>query len=177
MLKRKCPSLEQTRRFQSVDENILDDSRLHRRDHFQIGQPLPAAASAVATPDGEQDVRDVVAVFATAATSHARASANETEARFLWSQRFPQQPNSTVESNFADVRDYFYQGRKIDQQVHLGYDLAVAQHVAWWRRTTAEWCIRRRWGSTATASWWTTATASNPSMATSEGSRCTRATS
>jgi len=53
----------------------------------------------------------------------------KTEARFLWSQPFLQQPNSTVESNFADVRNYIYQGKKIDQQVHLGYDLAVTQHV------------------------------------------------
>jgi len=28
------------------------------------------------------------------------------------------------ESYFADSRTYFYQGKKIDQQVHLGYDLA-----------------------------------------------------
>jgi murein DD-endopeptidase MepM/ murein hydrolase activator NlpD len=53
----------------------------------------------------------------------------KTEPRFLWSHPFLQQPNSTVESNFADVRNYFYQGKKIDQQVHLGYDLAVTQHV------------------------------------------------
>jgi murein DD-endopeptidase MepM/ murein hydrolase activator NlpD len=53
----------------------------------------------------------------------------KTEARFLWSQPFLQQPNSTVESNFADVRNYLYQGKKIDQQIHLGYDLAVTQHV------------------------------------------------
>jgi len=53
----------------------------------------------------------------------------KTEPRFLWSQPFLQQPNSTVESSFADVRNYFYQGKKIDQQVHLGYDLAVTQHV------------------------------------------------
>jgi len=53
----------------------------------------------------------------------------KTEPRFLWSQPFLQQPNSTVESSFADIRNYFYQGKKIDQQVHLGYDLAVTQHV------------------------------------------------
>ncbi len=53
----------------------------------------------------------------------------KTEARFLWSQPFQQQPNSKVESNFADVRNYIYQGKKIDQQVHLGYDLSVTQHV------------------------------------------------
>ncbi len=54
---------------------------------------------------------------------------SEAEPRFLWSQPFQQQPNSKVESNFADVRNYFYQGKKIDQQVHLGYDLSITQHV------------------------------------------------
>jgi murein DD-endopeptidase MepM/ murein hydrolase activator NlpD len=53
----------------------------------------------------------------------------KSEPRFLFSQPFQQQPNSKVESNFADVRNYFYQGKKIDQQVHLGYDLSITQHV------------------------------------------------
>lgn len=53
----------------------------------------------------------------------------KTEPRFLWSQPFLQQPNTKVEANFADVRNYIYQGKKIDQQVHLGYDLSSTQHV------------------------------------------------
>jgi murein DD-endopeptidase MepM/ murein hydrolase activator NlpD len=53
----------------------------------------------------------------------------KTESRFLWSQPFIQQPNTKVEANFADVRNYIYQGRKIDQQVHLGYDLSSTQHA------------------------------------------------
>lgn len=53
----------------------------------------------------------------------------KTEPRFLFSQPFQQQPNSTVESNYADLRNYFFQGKKIDDAVHLGYDLAVTQHV------------------------------------------------
>jgi murein DD-endopeptidase MepM/ murein hydrolase activator NlpD len=48
---------------------------------------------------------------------------------FLWSQPFTRQAHSQAEATFADVRSYMYQGRKIDQQVHLGYDLAVTQHV------------------------------------------------
>ena len=54
---------------------------------------------------------------------------NKTEARFLWSQPFVQQKNSQVESHFADVRTYVYNGKKIDQQVHLGYDLASTKNV------------------------------------------------
>jgi murein DD-endopeptidase MepM/ murein hydrolase activator NlpD len=53
----------------------------------------------------------------------------KTEGRFLWSQPFLQQPNTKVEANFADVRNYIYKGTKIDQQVHLGYDLSSTQHV------------------------------------------------
>ena len=48
---------------------------------------------------------------------------------FLWSRPFIRQPHSQAEANFADVRNYIYHGKKIDQQVHLGYDLAVTQHV------------------------------------------------
>lgn len=53
----------------------------------------------------------------------------KTEQKFLWSQPFRQQANSKVEANFADVRNYIYQGKKIDQQVHLGYDLSITAHV------------------------------------------------
>jgi murein DD-endopeptidase MepM/ murein hydrolase activator NlpD len=53
----------------------------------------------------------------------------KTADRFLWSQPFTRQSHSKAEATFADVRDYIYHGTKIDQQVHLGYDLAVTQHV------------------------------------------------
>ena len=53
----------------------------------------------------------------------------KTADKFLWSKLFIRQPHSQAEANFADVRNYIYQGQKIDQQVHLGYDLAVTQHV------------------------------------------------
>jgi murein DD-endopeptidase MepM/ murein hydrolase activator NlpD len=53
----------------------------------------------------------------------------KTADHFLWSQPFTRQAHSQAEATFADVRSYIYQGKKIDQQVHLGYDLAVTQHV------------------------------------------------
>ena len=53
----------------------------------------------------------------------------KTEERVLWNGQFEQLANSQVESHFADVRSYIYQGKKVDQQVHLGYDFAVSQHV------------------------------------------------
>lgn len=53
----------------------------------------------------------------------------KTADKFLWSQPFARQSHSQAEASFADVRSYIYKGNKIDQQVHLGYDLAVTQHV------------------------------------------------
>jgi murein DD-endopeptidase MepM/ murein hydrolase activator NlpD len=42
----------------------------------------------------------------------------------LWTGPFVQMGNSQVEANFADHRTYVYGGKEIDQQVHLGFDLA-----------------------------------------------------
>ena len=53
----------------------------------------------------------------------------KTADRFLWSQPFARQSHSQAEASFADTRNYIYKGNKIDQQVHLGYDLAATQHV------------------------------------------------
>ena len=53
----------------------------------------------------------------------------KTEERVLWNGPFLQLANSQVEAHFADVRSYIYKGKKVDQQVHLGYDLAVTAHV------------------------------------------------
>ncbi|MFQ5929382.1 MAG: M23 family metallopeptidase, partial [Acidobacteriota bacterium] len=48
--------------------------------------------------------------------------------RVLWSEPFLQLSKSQVESAFADHRTYYYQGRKVDQQTHLGFDLASLAH-------------------------------------------------
>lgn len=45
-----------------------------------------------------------------------------------WEGSFLRQPNASTLALFADYRDYFYKGKKVDNAVHLGYDLAsVAQ--------------------------------------------------
>jgi murein DD-endopeptidase MepM/ murein hydrolase activator NlpD len=49
----------------------------------------------------------------------------ETAEGFTWSTPFVQLANSKVESVFADERTYMYQGKAVDKQVHLGFDLSV----------------------------------------------------
>lgn len=51
--------------------------------------------------------------------------AAETSPEMLWrGQVFHPFTNSSVESAFADRRTYYYDGREVDRQVHLGFDLA-----------------------------------------------------
>ncbi len=55
--------------------------------------------------------------------------AKKTAPNRLWNGPFVQLGNSKVEASFADHRTYFYKGKEVDQQVHLGFDLAVTEHV------------------------------------------------
>jgi murein DD-endopeptidase MepM/ murein hydrolase activator NlpD len=58
-----------------------------------------------------------------------KSLAQKSRLAFLWSQPFAMMPNGKVMAAFADRRNYLYQGQKIDQQDHLGYDLAVTKQA------------------------------------------------
>ena len=60
-----------------------------------------------------QQNRETVAAFAGGTSSNVQ-----------WDGPFLQLSNSQVESGFADHRTYVYESNDIDQQVHLGFDLA-----------------------------------------------------
>ena len=62
------------------------------------------------------------------------ALAAKTSPTTLWNGPFVQLGNSKVEASFADHRTYVYKGKEVDQQVHLGFDLAVTAHVPVARR-------------------------------------------
>ena len=57
------------------------------------------------------------------------ALAADTANERLWTEPFRQLGNSQVESGFADHRTYVYDGDDIDQQIHLGFDLAATANV------------------------------------------------
>ncbi|MFO7598130.1 MAG: M23 family metallopeptidase [Desulfocurvibacter africanus] len=47
----------------------------------------------------------------------------------LWSGEFMRMQNAAPMAGFGDLRSYIYQGKKIDEQRHLGIDLASVQHA------------------------------------------------
>jgi hypothetical protein len=51
----------------------------------------------------------------------------KTEPKVLWNGPFLHWGKE--ESYFADVRNYIYKGKKVDQQVHLGFDLSDVQNA------------------------------------------------
>ena len=57
------------------------------------------------------------------------ALAAETATERLWDGPFRQLGNSQVESGFADHRTYVHDGQEVDQQIHLGFDLAATANV------------------------------------------------
>jgi murein DD-endopeptidase MepM/ murein hydrolase activator NlpD len=57
------------------------------------------------------------------------AFSQKTAPHLTWTQPFVQLGNSKVEASFADFRTYLYNGRVVDHQTHLGFDLAVVQHT------------------------------------------------
>lgn len=60
-----------------------------------------------------------------AITALARTSRPE----MMWREAFAPMGGSQVESRFADRRTYFFEGKEIDRQVHLGFDLASVQQA------------------------------------------------
>jgi len=60
---------------------------------------------------------------------YIRDLAKKTSPEMLFKDVFQQLGNSQVEAGFADARTYVYQGKDVDQQVHLGFDLAVTANV------------------------------------------------
>ena len=52
------------------------------------------------------------------------ALAKKTSPTMLWDGAFQPLGGSQIESSFADFRTYLYDGKDVDRQVHLGFDLA-----------------------------------------------------
>jgi len=54
----------------------------------------------------------------------------KSEQKFLWTQPFLPMPNAAITAAFADRRTYIYNDKPIDQQDHLGFDMASVERDA-----------------------------------------------
>jgi len=107
-------------RPQRVDAIGLDDGFLER--------VVPAIASRTPGFDDSGTLLDQYLVIngdlRKAELERVVEISRTSEPSFLWSGPFLQMANSALKANFAQTRDYTYDGRKVDRQTHLGLDLA-----------------------------------------------------
>jgi len=61
-------------------------------------------------------------------TKELAEMSKQTAREFLWHDAFTRLPAKT-EASFADHRYYIYNGQKVDDEFHLGIDLAGTQHM------------------------------------------------
>jgi murein DD-endopeptidase MepM/ murein hydrolase activator NlpD len=108
-------------------------SRIEINDGF-LQRVVPAIAQN--TPGGNIDTNDLVKGFLTINrdlreqnNKTIAALAQKTRPEMLWREAFSQLGNTSIESRFADYRTYVYKSDEIDQQVHLGFDLASLQQA------------------------------------------------
>jgi len=57
------------------------------------------------------------------------ALAKSSQPRFLWTRPFQPMGSTKVMAHFADRRSYIYRGSAVDQQDHLGLDMAGVSHA------------------------------------------------
>ncbi len=53
----------------------------------------------------------------------------DTSPEILWNGAFMRLPRGAERAGFADHRTYMWQGQKVDEQTHLGFDLASTAHA------------------------------------------------
>jgi murein DD-endopeptidase MepM/ murein hydrolase activator NlpD len=109
----------------------LDDKFIDRvvPEILEHSPELKIATPAGGTPEMLQAFLKVNGELRRMNAATIAAYAARTSPKRLWNGPFVQLGNSQVEASFADHRTYLYQGKEVDQQVHLGFDLAVTEHV------------------------------------------------
>jgi len=101
----------------SVDDNFMSrvvPAILQNSVDFRVDDPSDLVSSYVAINRDMRREND----------AYIASLAAKTSPDILWRGPFKQLINTAVESGFADQRDYIYDGRIIDHQTHLGFDLA-----------------------------------------------------
>jgi len=118
-----------------VFEKPIKKSRIEIDDNF-INRTVPDIIAHSPELKMPGPSGDLLADFLKVNGELRRANADEiaafakmTAPARLWKEPFVQLGNSKVEAGFADHRTYIYKGKEVDQQVHLGFDLAVTTHV------------------------------------------------
>jgi murein DD-endopeptidase MepM/ murein hydrolase activator NlpD len=112
-----------------VFPKVFRKSRIEIDDRF-LGRVVPTILQN--TPELKvPNPADLLASFLSINNDLRRANnatiaalARQSAPQLLWQGPFKQLINTAVEAGFADQRTYVHNGKEVDRQVHLGFDLA-----------------------------------------------------
>jgi murein DD-endopeptidase MepM/ murein hydrolase activator NlpD len=97
-----------------------------------IRKTVPAILAQTPELTSQNDLlEDFLQVNGTLRTINNQTIANlakQSRPELLWKGAFRQLSGSKVQASFADHREYLYNGKVVDTQDHLGFDLAVTKH-------------------------------------------------
>ena len=114
-----------------VQPKVWRTRRIRVTDRFIRKAVLPIIAQTPDIQDQGDALKNFLEVNHTLRSKNSQTIAKlaeESQPKFLWKGAFRQLPGSQVEASFADHRNYVYQGKIVDTQDHLGFDLAVTRH-------------------------------------------------
>ncbi|MDO8282645.1 MAG: M23 family metallopeptidase [Thermodesulfovibrionia bacterium] len=115
-------------RVRAVDTKIIGKtysaSSINISDTF-INTAVVSILNITSTSDPVGSFKEVNEKMRAENVAKLREIAKVTESKMLWEGNFLQMKNSQVMAKYGDKRDYIYNGRKISESVHLGYDLAA----------------------------------------------------
>src|SRR5688500_23637 len=108
-------------------------SRIEIDDKF-LGRVVPAIAGnspLIAIPQGDPlgGFLLINGELRRANNQYIADLSKKSSPELMFRDAFEQLGDSQVEAKFADTRTYVYKGKDVDQQVHLGFDLAVTANV------------------------------------------------
>ncbi|MGD9301618.1 MAG: M23 family metallopeptidase [Desulfobacterales bacterium] len=92
-----------------------------------LNRKLPEFSSQISSDPSKSQVEQFLEVnrdLRAANYQKIAAACQHPDQEIHWQGTFLRLPKSATRARFADHRTYFYKGRKIDKQVHLGIDLA-----------------------------------------------------
>lgn len=115
-----------------INGRRFKNDRINISERF-LNWKMPEFKKAVNAASGEKPLDTFLKVNGQLRRANYEALIQVTaksDAQIYWKGPFLRLPNAANRAGFADHRTYFYNGKKIDEQTHLGIDLASVEQSA-----------------------------------------------
>jgi murein DD-endopeptidase MepM/ murein hydrolase activator NlpD len=119
-------NLAESNFYHHIRRKVFRKDKINISDGF-LSSKLPEFSSQISQGASKSPVDKFLEInreLRTANYQKISAVCQNPDQKMYWQGSFLRLPNSASRARFADHRTYYYKGNEIDQQVHLGIDLA-----------------------------------------------------